>query len=417
MHMFVPAFVDELFEKVYVKCSALLNKVIRMDLGENPEYSKKSTLDIYVCAGVNESYIQSTVNELSAGRLILGKISDFEHIQSADTVLNRIKQKDPKEILAEARKANDKIIDKAVQKGAFEDPFTVALDSHNVYRHTKIKREKDRKKKCDDIQKVVGTKPKGSCTKAHQYMTIKAIDTDYRYTLDIEPVLPLKNRVKIAEQLINSAEKRTQGRIDCILGDGDFDSVAMINMFYTKKKHFVVRADQDSKVKKVIEKCKGLWCYIEYGYRKGKGKHTATYNLVVIDVKALKKYKIELPLADKRKVKYIVFGTDLAPKPNESDLDFCIALAKLHKKRWGIETGYRDKIEFRGKTHALSYSVRLFFFLLSVIMYNLWVQININYKESPGRVKMFPDGIPKSFIGFLFVLAVLLILNESTEPI
>jgi putative transposase len=46
-------------------------------------------------------------------------------------------------------------------------------------------------------------------------------------------------------------------------------------------------------------------------------------------------------------------------------------LFKLYSKRWGIETSYRVKGEFKPKTTSKNYVVRLFYFLFSVCLYNL----------------------------------------------
>ncbi len=52
-------------------------------------------------------------------------------------------------------------------------------------------------------------------------------------------------------------------------------------------------------------------------------------------------------------------------------------VAKTYPERWGIETGYRVKKEFRAKTCSRSFVVRLFFILISVILYNFWVSLNV----------------------------------------
>jgi len=49
-----------------------------------------------------------------------------------------------------------------------------------------------------------------------------------------------------------------------------------------------------------------------------------------------------------------------------------------YSKRWGIETGYRvKKYSFRSKTTSKNYFIRLFYFLFSVLLYNLWILIDI----------------------------------------
>ena len=47
-------------------------------------------------------------------------------------------------------------------------------------------------------------------------------------------------------------------------------------------------------------------------------------------------------------------------------------------KRWGIETGYRLKAQdFKPRTTSKNYTLRLFYFLFTVMLYNLWVLTNV----------------------------------------
>jgi putative transposase len=52
-------------------------------------------------------------------------------------------------------------------------------------------------------------------------------------------------------------------------------------------------------------------------------------------------------------------------------------ISKLYSKRWGIETSYRVKKDFRPKTTSKNYVIRLFYFLFSVCLYNLWELVNV----------------------------------------
>ena len=54
-------------------------------------------------------------------------------------------------------------------------------------------------------------------------------------------------------------------------------------------------------------------------------------------------------------------------------------IAEKYKKRWGIETSYRVKNELRLKTCSRKYVVRFFMFVLSVLLYNAWVLLNLLY--------------------------------------
>jgi len=73
---------------------------------------------------------------------------------------------------------------------------------------------------------------------------------------------------------------------------------------------------------------------------------------------------------------------------------FCLQIALYYKKRWGIETGYRDIGAFEAQTHSLHDATRLFLYIQAIILFDLWIQINLEFKDDP-------DGIPKSTIKFI----------------
>lgn len=50
---------------------------------------------------------------------------------------------------------------------------------------------------------------------------------------------------------------------------------------------------------------------------------------------------------------------------------------ELFRRRWGIETSYRVGDDFKPKTTSTKPTVRLYYFLFSVCVYNLWVIANM----------------------------------------
>jgi len=52
------------------------------------------------------------------------------------------------------------------------------------------------------------------------------------------------------------------------------------------------------------------------------------------------------------------------------------AYAAAFRRRWGIETSYRQIGDFLPRTSSPTFSVRLFYFLFAVALYNLWVLAN-----------------------------------------
>ena len=63
---------------------------------------------------------------------------------------------------------------------------------------------------------------------------------------------------------------------------------------------------------------------------------------------------------------------------DEKDVNLAERLFLLYGKRWGIETSYRVKKQsFLPKTTSKNYQIRIFYFLFSVLLYNLWLLADI----------------------------------------
>jgi putative transposase len=71
-----------------------------------------------------------------------------------------------------------------------------------------------------------------------------------------------------------------------------------------------------------------------------------------------------------------VFATNIHFE--DIDVNLIDRLSLLYSKRWGIETSYRvKKHSFRAKTTSKNYRIRLFYFLFSVLLYNMWILANV----------------------------------------
>ena len=96
--------------------------------------------------------------------------------QTGETAMNRVNPLNSNEVLVQGRKANDHIISIAVERNELKSDLIVALDTHNVYRHTKLPiGKKLRKRPCSDIRTVIGRQLKDSASYAHEYMTLQNI--------------------------------------------------------------------------------------------------------------------------------------------------------------------------------------------------------------------------------------------------
>ena len=362
---------------------------------DDPLYSINETVQLFATAGIRNTYVESVSNGM--------KTRGYTY-QTGQTAMDRVNPMSSVDLFNEGCKANDHIIQVAVERGELKPDLVVAIDTHNEYRYTKIPiGKKLRKRPCSDILTVNGRKPKDGACYAHEYMTLQNIKMkdEPTYVLAFDRVLPLQNRTKITKKLIEETESKTGSNITLIVADGDYDDVDKLQMYKELGKHFVVRADKDKKVKQIVEECEenNRNFHVELDYIKGNKRHNATANLVVINLEWLKKQGIKYPLVKKKG--HLTFFTDLHPEENKTLKQFVLQIALAYKKRWGIEVGYRDIGDFDAKTHSLYDSTRLFLYMQAILLYNLWIQINLEFKDDPDRKKYFRNGIPKSTIKFI----------------
>ncbi len=116
-------------------------------------------------------------------------------------------------------------------------------------------------------------------------------------------------------------------------------------------------AIKNIKIQTYMKKYGGVWSRIidyDMGYRK---YNRAEFKLVFVDDKE----------GNKR-----TFATNILIGEQIAHYYF-----KWYSKRWGIETSYRVKGDFKARTTSKYYSVRLFYFMWSVSLYNLWVLVSL----------------------------------------
>ena len=91
---------ESLMRRLSRECKDVLVNAFTLAMSDKAEYNAKSTFDILVYVATNKTYVETAVKQLRGGKGI-GKNSGI--IQSADTVLNRLKGKKPEELLRDGR--------------------------------------------------------------------------------------------------------------------------------------------------------------------------------------------------------------------------------------------------------------------------------------------------------------------------
>ncbi|MBU1940989.1 MAG: transposase [Candidatus Thermoplasmatota archaeon] len=283
----------------------------------------------------------------------------------------------------------------------------LAVDYHDIPRYPKKKRDwKPRKKKCDDIDKIVHSKKQSGTHNFHRIISADVVD-DEKFTIDFEPVFPDAIRREILLCLIEKAKKMVH--IKAVLMDREFFAAPIVSSLQAEKIPFVIRAIKTKRTNTFLEELKEdkrIWKVYEYEFNKtshGSRKRQrikVKTHLVIVDNSKVEGIPAEKYDEDDR---YFMFITNILVHSQET----AFQLARDFRKRWGIETGYKTKKQFRGKTCSLSYAVRLFLILLSFVLYNLWISINSKLKNRIWNIPPKQLHITAALMAFFCLIQIL----------
>ena len=255
-----------------------------------------------------------------------------------------IKKFDRSELLESYEKITDQIITMAKNRGVLKGPVDCAIDfTDELYYGDRT----------DPM--VVGTKPQKGTSKAYRFATITLIDKDCRLTIRSLPVGKDTSKHEVVADLVKYAQERIEIGVLCI--DRGFYSVDVLTTLNNLGVKYLIPAVQNPNA---MRQMRGLYppqiLPITIKSPNNCNKSVTANLVMVLDI-------------EKEKRGFIT-NMDLNRSRTKQ-------LSRLYSKRWGIETSYRVKKDFRPKTTSKNYVIRLFYFLFSVSLYNIWEFLNV----------------------------------------
>ena len=204
---------------------------------------------------------------------------------------------------------------------------------------------------------VTSKKPERGTHKCYKFATINIVEAGERFTLLAIPVTVLDSREKILTTLLRYAQQRV--KIRYVYADrGFFDSVSIRTICGLHLK-YLMPAIKSYTVKRILDVSPVPAIIKDFTLR------SVPLNLAIVE---------DIDKITNKKVKR-VFATNI--EFDENDAKLADRLKDLYSKRWGIETSYRVKHGFRGKTTSKNYMIRQFYFMFSVLLYNLWILADV----------------------------------------
>ncbi len=299
-------------------------------LGFGKRKNDANTLETLLLASMNNSYVENQSSLVGI---------------SGQTVRNYLKDKDPDLLLH----INKDLIATMRDTGRLAKPLIMAMDWHDEMYYCSL-----------DAEGIIGTKNSRGTNYAYEYCSVSVVMNDLRFVIAVIPV----ERRNILERVSSLLDTITAHgiRIRLLLFDGGFYSIDLIRYLVAEDTKFIMHSP------KLKRQCgdKETDRIHTTGSHSRRKDQQATFRLVSV--------------YGKKKNRWILYtfatNTNLQPKD----------ILRMFKKRWGIETGYRMIRKFLAKTTSKRRNIRLLYFYLAVLLYNLWVLMNLT-----GRIRIIAD--------------------------
>jgi len=300
---------------------------------------------------------------------------------NADSFLYHLAKFTPEEIMNLTEKLNYAIFQRArlfLHQRFMKKSFKVAIDfTDRPFYGQKSTPE------------IMGGKQKSSTNWFYRFAAITIIEKGIRFTLAMRPVLPLMEDVEVIDWLINKAEKVI--KIKMIEVDRGFFNTKVIKYFIQNKRIFLMPGVKNKRIKEIILKFHrgiGKQC-VQYKFYPTKSINNGYVFTIFILKNGSKSPKLsEKPKTNKEILElYHVFATNKIIRNCSSGK--LKKISNEYKNRWGIETAFKMINFFQMKTYSKVFVIRIFCYLFSMIIYNLWILCNlISDKKPNSRYKL-----------------------------
>ena len=340
--------------KITQKALKLLKKHLGLEINDNAKFTEDDHIRILAHA-----LIQNVSLEESSAQL-----NTLTKAPSPDVTQYHFKKKEVKILEQELDSLLKENLTTLRKRRTLKKPRDVAIDFHNVSWYGKYK------------PWIVGGKHKQGTSYFVQFATLEIVEKGERLCIKATPVTQFKSKEQAVKELLGFAQDAGI-RIMRLYLDRAFPTTEVIKVLGKFKVRWIAAFSKNDRVKEAIRDAHQNGGFVRW-YEMGQKNNKVSFNLVL--VKNKKYHKPGTDVIDW----YSAFATNLDVKEDERE-----DLSESYRRRWGIETGYRVKREFRIRTSTRVYSMKVLFFFLSVAMYNLWVLLNLEaledfpYLESP----------------------------------
>ncbi len=333
-----------LVKKEFQEATRLVKKLvypkIQIPIHHNAKYSTKNLLDVL-------THVATTHDFTNNGSTTFMDMYPDAKTPSSDTLLHHFSKF---ESIEQIMKMSDGVLDlilrflKKKYNVLGNRKVDIAFDEHDIEFYGK------------GIPNICSGRCKNGTNRFFRFLTCSIVTGGKRFIIDIQPVSPFSRLENLIDKSLMKIKSKI--KIDMAYLDRGFDRAKVINVLKKHKIKFVMPKVRSPTVKAWFEKSEGSKAYVVNDFQIGKGEDSAEVNLVLVD--------------DEDGVKRAFICNFPIAEP------IAYRLYSMYSCRWGIETAYRNlDHDFKPRTTSKNYLVRLFYFVFSCFLYNLWVMVNI----------------------------------------
>ena len=329
---------EEKIREIITILKKKIYKRLKLNIKSNSIFSSSDFIDELVYIGLTQDFAET--GSKMASELF------HKTMPSADTLFYHLKKTSDWKVFEKVfiTEILDYVLKIAEQNGILSDrKMDVAIDETPWRFYGK-----------HNTRMVVGTKPERGTQWCFKFISLDVIAHNSRFTLCALPVI-MDDENEMADLVIELVEFAKQRiHIGKLLMDRGFVASSVINGMNRLGVQVLIPAKSNLDAVKKNKHVKGP--AIVPNWFMGHCR----INLIIAELDGQRREFItNIPLTEKD----AVLGQ---------------RLAEIYRTRWQIETGYRvKKYAFRGKTCSRNYSVRYFYFMLSVVLYDLWVLLDL----------------------------------------
>ena len=328
------------------KCRALINEemtkifdILPISKAPNAVYKLDSYVDLFLNAGVRSCSVGGYADAL--------RVTGIPHHPTGEHI-NQTMAKMTPELIDEFDKYLELLVARLKDKGVLQDSCDAAIDFHKIARY-----DKRREGRC-----LLHSKSDRGTTWFETYLTVQIVVKGARLVVAVLPYATGDSKAKAVEKVLEKAQKLV--KIDTLLMDREFFTTEIMSTVDKSAVAFLTPCVNRLNVVKELRKFAsglGFSHIIQNKSTSGNGQEFE----YTMNIQKRKKPKGDATLPEQ---KYIGFATNADVDPEE------------YYKRWGIETGYRQIEKCRVKTSSGNNIARLFCFVISCLLFNVWVMLN-----------------------------------------